>query len=705
MSGRGAGARGPSVPTILQMEAAECGAACLAMVLCAHGRWESLEAVRDDCGVSRDGASAADIVAAAQRRGLDAEAFSREVDELAALPLPQILFWDFNHFVVLEAIGRSGFLVHDPAHGRRRIDRAEFGRRFTGVTLAFTPTPTFRRIKPPPGTARQLLAMLRGSRGMFATLVLTAIGMVALGVLVPGLTRVFVDDYLVQGHSDWLVPLLAAVLAIGLMGSALAALYTRGVLLLQTKITAVVSARFVRRLFALPYEFFVRRSPVEVSARPQLAAQLAGTVSGALTQLAVHLIAMAGYVAMMLAYSPPLTLVMLLFAGIELLILRAVRRRVAERAVHLQMAAGQAHAAAVQGVALLEQARATGSEAILFNRMLEAQTRLANSEQEHGRTMRLLAALPYAGSRATTLAVLGAGSLLVIETEMTLGTLLGFLMLAGMFSSSVGALTQISAAIGQSAAAIGRLGDALEAGGEDRAADAPASPGLTGRLRLREVGFAYTNGQPLLGGVTLGVEPGEAIGVMGASGDGKSTLARLLAGLLQPTSGEIRFERRDGGWQAPPAGIGFVDQTHFFPGGPLRAALTLWTEAVDDAAIARALADAEIAAVVSARPGGIDCVVGEGGAGFSGGERQRLAIARALLAQPRILVLDDATSALDEATEARLLRNLRRRGTTVILLTNRASALARMDRVEGLYRGMLVPVDAGEIARQAGEAA
>lgn len=678
------------------MEAAECGAACLAMVLASFGRWEALDAVRDSCGVSRDGTSAEDILEAARRRGLEANAYSREVEDLGSLPQPQILFWGFDHFVVLEAIGRDGFDINDPAHGRRRVDREEFDRRFTGVTMVFAPGPAFEPSGRARGALTHLLALLRGSGGMFAAIILTSTAMVALGMLVPGLTRIFVDDYLVQGFGDWLIPLLFALLVVGGLNTALSAFHARGVLVLQTKLNAVLSARFVWRLFRLPYEFFVRRSVVEISSRTQLAGQLAGTISGPLTQAAVNGLALAGYLGIMLCYSTILTGVVLVFALIELAILRLAARRLREQAILLQMVAGQAHAAAVQGAALLEQARATGSEAILFNRLVQAEARLIGAEQASGRTTRLIAALPFAGSRLTMLALLGAGALVVIRTDMTLGTLLGFLMLAELFSTALGSFTGISAAVSQSAAAVDRLDDALDrAVGVDRERMAGAAL-PTGRLELRRVAFSYANGGTVIDDASLEVAPGECVGVMGASGSGKSTLARLLVGLVAPTQGEIVFETRSANqlsWVPDCACIGFVDQAPFFPTGTLRAALTFWNDKAEAVEILRALADAEVAGVVERRPGGLDGPIGEGGGGFSSGERQRLAIARALVGKPRILVMDDATSALDEGNEARILENLRRRGLTLILLTNRASAVRHLDRAVVLREGRLAPVN------------
>lgn len=682
------------------MEAAECGAACLAMVLASFGRWETLDAVRDTCGVSRDGTSVEDILEAARQRGLEANAYSLEIEELGNLPLPQILFWGFDHFVVLEAISRNGFEIIDPAHGRRHVDRAEFDRQFTGVTMAFRPGPAFEPSGRERGVLSRLLPLLRGSRGMLTAIILGSATMVALGALVPGLTRVYVDDYLVQGYGDWLLPLLAAIVVIGGLGTILNALHVHGVLLLQTKLNAVLSARFVWRLFRLPHEFFVRRSVVEVSSRTQLAGQVSGTISGPLTQAAVNGLAMAGYTAVMLCYSVTLTAVVIVSTLIDLAILRMVARRLQEQAVLLQMVTGQAHAAAVQSAALLEQARATGSETVLFDRMVQAQARLINAEQTSGRTTRLIAALPFASSRLRTLAVLGAGAVTVINTDMTLGTLLAFLMLAELFSAAWGPFIGLSPALSQSGAAIGRLGDALEApagADEDAPADAPAA---TGRIALRQVGFAYPNGGTVIADATLDIAPGECIGIMGGPGSGKSTLARLVAGLVTPTHGEIAFETQAAdrlSWSPDSGGIGFVDQQPFFAGGPLRAALTLWDGKAETADIRRALTDAEVLSVVEARPGGLDGAIGEGGSGFSSGEQQRLALARALVGNPRILVLDDGTSALDEGNEARVIENLRRRGVTLILLTNRVSAVRHLDRAVALRDGRLVPVAIEEI--------
>lgn len=698
--------RGRPTPTFLQMETAECGAACLAMVLAAFGRWESLDAVRDSCGASRDGTSAADLVIAAQARGLEAQAYSRDLDGLAKLPLPQILFWNFDHFVVLERIGRREIQINDPAFGRRIVSRAEFGASFTGVTLTFRRGPDFRVTARPRSTLLRLFDQLHGSWTAFFAIVFTSAVMVVVGALVPGLTQIFVDDYLTEGRSNLLLPLFAAIIAVGLFNAGFGYLYLHGLLLLRTKINAVVSARYIWSMFHLPYEFFGRRSAVEISSRPQLAMQVANTVSGPAAQIVVNATAMVGYAAVMLLYSPLLTAVTVGLGAVELLILRQVSRRVQDHAVRLQMAAGQAHAASVQGVALLEQARATGSDGILFNRMIQAEAELVNAEQSSGRVLHLMAALPYAMSRITTLVILGAGTLLIIHTGMSIGELVGFLALSGLFSAALNAFTGIGTAVGQATAALGRLGDALDH--STTPADAPpiravetgSAPTATGGVRFRGIAFAYPGSPAILSETDLTIAPGEAIGLLGGSGSGKSTLARLIVGLVPPDKGDVLYEAEDAGqtarataWIRDCRGIAFVDQQPFFPRGSLLSAVTFWNDGVPPAVLSRALADAEIRDVILGRPGGLDGPIGENGTGFSVGEQQRLAIARALVDQPRLLVLDDATSNLDEETEARVIENLRRRGITFILLTSRLGATAHLDRVFRLAGGHLHPLE------------
>lgn len=666
------------VPALLQLERSECAAACLAMVLAHFGRHVPLGVLRQSCGSGRDGASLANIIEAARAEGLEADAFRREIQDLAALPLPQILFWNFDHFILLEAVTRRGFRVVDPAHGRRVLPLQEFSRGFTGITATFTPARDFKPHPAPPGAVRRFLGLLRGSAGGVATLAITAALLVTIGILVPGFTRLFIDEYLIGGHRNWLVPLLGAMALTGALSAAATALQMRLLLRLNAKVNAMLSVAFVRRLLHLPIDFITRRSAGDVSGRGQHAGQIAGIATGPLAMAGVNLIAVPAYLSALLVMDAPLTGVVVGISALQLLIQRATARAMREGAERQEMAVGQAHAAAIQGVAQLEQYRATGTEDLLFERLLHAQVIALNAEQAAGRVSRLLGILHFISGRMLTIAVLGVGAMQVIHTDMTLGVLAAFTMLAELLGAALSGLAGVGMAMGAASGALMRMDDVLD----QRPEPTPLQrPGRLGVLRLSGVVFAYAEDSPLLlDGLELEVAPGGMVGVTGASGAGKTTLGRIAAGLVPPLrGGEVTAGQQPG----------YVDQTPFLPAGTLRAALTLWRPGLTDDALRRALADAAMLDVVEARPGGLEGHIAEGGADFSGGERQRLALARALTGDPDVLILDDTTGALDEVTEARVLEALRARGVTLLLLTSRPSALARMDRVLVLRGGRL----------------
>ena len=396
------------------MERSECGAACLAMVLAGFGRWLPPAAVRERCGAARDGTTLAAIVLAARAEGLEADAFTAEVEDVAALPMPQILFWRFDHFVVLEGVARGHFRIVDPALGRMTLTAAEFGRDFTGVTATFCPGAGFKRMARPPGMAWRLAALLRSSPGGVAALLAATLVVIAVGIVVPGVTRVFIDDYLVQQRQTWLVPLLCAMAALGVLRVLATALQSRLLLLLQGKINGMLSAGFVWRMLHLPLEALSRRSIADVASRTQYAGQLAGVASGTLATAVSNMLAIGAYVATMLALDPVLTAAIMPVALLHVALLRWAGRYLRESAQRQQMGASLAHAAAIQGVALLEQYRATGSEDVLFERLMQEQVLALRADQIASRAARLVGVLPFLSGRLLTLVVLGVGALQVV---------------------------------------------------------------------------------------------------------------------------------------------------------------------------------------------------------------------------------------------------------------------------------------------------
>ncbi len=676
-----------SVPVILQMEAAECGVAALAMVLGHFGRPLPLETLRPQCSATRDGVSMAGIAAAARQNGLEAVVLQREIGGLAELPLPQILFWSFDHFVVLERIGRRGMTIVDPAEGRRHVDRETFSRAYTGITLAFEPA-GLEKTRPLPGPAWTILAQALSFRWQIAVIVVAGLALLPVSLLQPGFTRTYIDDFLVQHFHTWLVPLLLGMAAIALLRLGLGWISATGALRVQTAINGSLAAGIVWRLLHREPGFFQQRSAGELSGRVQHAGAVAGAASGTVGAMAVDLVAMAVFGAAMLATSPVMTAVVVAFVLLNVVALRLLARRILEAGLATQAASGAEHGTDIQAMGMIEEARASGDDGLLFDRLMDRRLRCLNAEQAAERLRILLGGVSVFSRQGMALAVLGVGALQIIHSDFTFGELIAFQMLAELFANPLDRITGATAALHAGASAVVRLQDVL---GTPPPQPASATPGqrLPGTLVVDGLTVADPHGRPVLDRVTFRVDqPGQIVVVTGPPASGKSLLLDVIAGLVPPGEGRVVI----GG--TPLAAIdpdtrrmtvGVADRAPYFAAGPIGDAVSLWSPGISAEAIQRALADAELQELLERR-GGIGARVAAGGLDLSGGERQRLAIARALAADPSILLLDDATSALDEQTQSAIFASLRRRGVTVLVASVRESVLAGADQVVRLAR-------------------
>ena len=691
------------IPTTLQIEATECGAAVLHMVLAGFGRHVPLEQVRDRFGAARDGVDADTLVRVAESYGLKARAFSCEIEALPRLPMPQVLFWNFDHFVVLSGFSRNRFAVKDPARGELRLGRAEFNRSFTGISIVFEPEASFERTGAPEGLLRRLLSHGRGAGLALAAVLVIGLLQALTGVLIPGFTRIFVDDYIGRGFKDWLLPLLVAMAVALVFRTVLAWLRANVVLRLQSRLAVALSARLLWHIFHLPFGFFAGRSPGEVSARMQHATAVAGTIANPLVQIGVSMIGLLVYGGAMVLFSAPLAAMAFAFAGLNLALVRLLSRRVREGSVAVQSLTGRAHAANIQAAALLEDYKATGAEDTLFRRLMEAEIEQVNAEQRFGGRQKLIAVLPILSAGMLDVVALGGGAWQVFAGQLTLGGLVGFQMLCSLFSGPLSSLVGLGNAVQLSAGAVHRLHDVLayrreRAFGAALDGDAPVPETtlparLSGAVEAEHLSYAYAGGPPVLQDVSFALKPGSLTAVIGSSGSGKSTLGRLLVGLMPPQSGTLRFDGKPAAEHVAETlrgSIAYVDQSPFLFAGKIRDNLSLWDQTLDGADLMRAAHGAHLGRELARRPGGIDGRIGENGSGLSGGERQRLAIARALALNPALLVLDESTSALDTLSEEAILDELRRSGATVVLITHRASVVRRCDIALVLDKGRLV---------------
>jgi ATP-binding cassette subfamily C protein len=680
---------------VLQMEAVECGAAALAIILAHYGRIVPLAALRRDCGVSRDGSKCSNILKAAHAYGLEAKAYKRDIAALKKTGYPFIVFWNFNHFLVVEGYRKGRVCLNDPATGPRSVSFAEFDRSYTGVMMVLRAGEQFQKGGVKPSILLSLWKRLRGSLAPLIAAVFAALLLVAPGLAIPALMETFVDKVLVQGMRDWGRPLVLGMLIAAALRGLLGAVEFRILRRLQIRLAVANSGRFVRHLLKLPASYYAQRYAGEVSSRISLNDNVAEVLSGRLATTSIDALMMVFYGIVMWQFDRTLTLVAVSFAALNFAIMRWVARRRRECNVRLSMAQGKTGAVGIAGLQSIRTLKASGLESDLFARWAGFFANMYNSDQELSVVNYYLGVVPPLLFALMTASVLIAGGFEVIGGRMSIGMLVAFQSLAVSFLQPVNSLVALGASVQALEGHLNRLDDVLSSPAPDEVAMDQAPPGMPVRLRgqveFRDVTFGYSPvASPVIEGLSFCARPGQRIAFVGGSGSGKSTVVRLLAGLYQPTSGEILF---DG---IPLAAIpreilansmALVDQDILLFKGSVRDNLTLWDTSTPDESIARACRDVDIASVIDMLPEGLASELLEGAANLSGGQRQRLEIARALSCAPAILIMDEATSALDSETELVVDRNIRARGCTCLVVAHRLSTVRDSDEIIVLDRG------------------
>lgn len=700
-------------PTVLQMEAVECGAAALAIVLGYHGRIVSLEELRIACGVSRDGTNAANIVKAARNYGLEAKGFSKQAQELSTLPLPMIVFWNFNHFVVVEGFGQGRVYLNDPGEGPRVVTDAEFSESFTGVVLVLEPGAAFTRGGSAPGLLWPLRRRLAGSETGLLYVVLASLALALSGLAIPVFMQIFVDQCLVQERSGWVVPLLAGMGVAAALRAGLTWLQRSHLLRLETKLSLVTSYQFFRHVLRLPAEFFTQRYGGEIGSRVEINDRVAQLLSGELAANMLNVVMVVFYLALMLYYDVALTVLGVALALLNLVALRYVSRKRQDLNRRVLQERGSLTGTSMAGIQAVETLKATGGESDFFGRWAGCLAKVMVADQKMGVLSLWLGAVPPSLSALSSVAILGVGAMRVMDGHMTLGMLVAFQSLMMSFLGPVNELVYLGRSLQEVEGEMNRLDDVLRhptahglEGSGDPAMKAEEPAKLSGQLELRDVSYGYSQlDPPLLERVSLLLRPGSRIALVGPSASGKSTLARLIAGLYQPWSGQVLLDSRPRD-QVPRAlvssSLAMVDQEIFLFEGTVHEILTLWDDTIPEEDVIQAAKDAGIHDDIAARAGGYASKVEEGGVNFSGGQRQRLEIARALVGRPTLLVLDEATSALDPILEKQIDENLRRRGCTCVIVAHRLSTIRDCDEILVLDYGRIIQRGSHEQLMRAG---
>jgi len=683
-------------PTVLQLEAVECGAASLAMMLGFFGRTVPLEELRMRCGVSRDGSTAGNMVRAAALYGLEAKGHKYGLEALRKVAPPFVVFWEFRHFLVVEGYDNRRVFLNDPATGRRSVLWDEFDRNFTGVTITFAKTDAFETNAVVPSGLVILGQRVRESLDAVTFIVMAGIALVVPGIVIPALTKVFVDDVLIGKHVVW-GPWIVLVMGLAIaLSSLLVALQQAISLRLQTKLAVTSASRFFWHVLNMPMNFYAQRSAAELAYRVHLNDRIAELLSGRVTTAAIRAISALFFLVLMLRYDVALALLSVAIAALNLLALAAANRSRSDANATLLQAEGELLGTAVMGIRYIETLKAAGAERAFLQRWGSRLARVVNARQQLGFPTQLLVAAPRLLAMLNAAAILGFGSLRVIDGTLSLGALFAFYLLSEQFSAPFAEIVRFGSEFQEMDGSLKRIEDVYRypATVPPLEVAEPRREILHGGLELRNIRFGYSPvAPPLVDGLSLHVAPGKQIAVVGSTGSGKSTVTKLVSGLYEPWAGAVLYDgklRAAYDRRAFAAAVAMVDQEIALFAGTVRANITLFDPTIDDAAIERAARDACIHDEIMARSGGYDAIVEEEGRNFSGGQRQRLEIARALVRDPALIILDEATSALDAITEAQVAENLRRRGCSCVIVAHRLSTIRDSDEIIVLERGAIV---------------
>lgn len=706
------------VPMVAQQEAVECGAACLAMVLAYYGRWVTLEELREQCGITRDGTKATNVVKAARLHNLVAKGLQKDAQELLKLPHPLVVFWRFNHFVVVESIDTQNVRLVDPAVGPMTITRAEFDEGYTGIALAFEPGEGFTKTKGRPSLLETISSYLDGFRLGLVFALIAGVALIIPSVLASGFNQLYVDNVLIEARHTWLMPLVSGMVAAAFLKMLLSYLNQVALARLNTSISTSLSAKQMWRLLELPLNFFAQRYSGDVANRFALIDRLSGLVSSTLAPALIGIPNLVVYFILLLLLDPVLAGITALAAILALTVLSLSVKGLEDAARRMVHDDSKLYSMTIQGFAMIDEFKMSGTETAFTARWASAQARVITADQSSNFRSNVLSEISNLIVGVAGLAILIVGGFRVMDGALTIGMLLAFQTLMGSFVNPLLGFVGVGGQLQTVRGLVDRLDDIRRYGttsinqpnpaavGETVALlPTPHAPGANGDplataaatpfLAIEKVSFGYSPlTPPILKDIHFNLAPGSRIALVGSSGSGKSTLGRIIVGLTAPTQGAIKIMGRSlADWKTAKSGapmVSYVEQSVVMFEGSLRDNLTLWDNTITQERLIEAARDARAHDFIMRMGNGYESRLLEGGRNMSGGERQRLAIARALAVDPLLLVLDEATSALDPESDVQIMDAVRRRGCACIIIAQRLSSIRDCDYILVMKHGSIV---------------
>lgn len=678
------------VPVIMQMEALECGAASLAMVLAYYGKWLPLEQVRFDCGVSRDGSNARNILKAARSYGLAAKGYRYEPNDLRRDgKFPCIIHWNFNHFVVLDGFRGNKAILNDPAKGKYAVSLKTFDDSFTGICLLFEPTEDFTPGGKPPSVLAYAKKRLKGAGSAVAFAAITALITAITGVISPAFSRVFVDRLLTGKNPEWFIPFIIGLSFLGILQLVVGWINAVYSLKINGKLAMVGSTTFMWKVLRMPMEFFSQRMAGDIQGRQSSNASIAGSLVNTFAPLALNAVMMVFYLVVMIRYSLLLTVIGILSVLINLVFSNIIsKKRINITRVQMRDS-GKLAGATVAGIEMIETIKASGAENGFFEKWAGYQASANTQQVKFQKLNQLLGQLPALVSSVCNTAVLMVGVYLAMQGRFTVGMIMAFQGFLGSFISPATSLISAGQSLQEMRTEMERIEDVMRYP-TDVPEDAPVSDNceydkLSGNIEMKNVTFGYSRlAEPLIENFNLSLKTGSRVAFVGPSGCGKSTLSKLISGLYKPWSGEILFDGKkisEIDRSVFTGSLAVVDQDIILFEDTIANNIKMWDNSIEDFEMIMAARDAQLHEDIMQREGGYQYKMTEGGKDFSGGQRQRMEIARVLAQDPTIIILDEATSALDAKTEYNVVNSIKDRGITCIVVAHRLSTIRDCDEI------------------------
>lgn len=686
-------------PIVMQMEALECGAASLCMILAYYHKWIPLEQVRSDCGVSRDGSNAKNIYKAAVNYGLSVKAYKYEVNEIIENgTFPCIIHWSFNHFVVLDGFKNNKAVINDPARGIVRISMEEFDQNFTGICLTFEPGETFE----PSGSRKSVLkfavSKLKGTREAFLFVVLTTVIASLLGIIQPVFSRIFIDRMLSGDGESWMTFFiigLAVLTCVELVNTWIKCIY---MLKIQGKLAIVANSEFIWHVLRLPVDFFSQRMAGDIATRQKTNQDIAAALIKTFAPLALNFIMMIFYLVVMFRYSIPLTLIGIVSVLINIIVARIISAKRINITRIMMRDKGNLNGTTFNGIEMIESIKSSGADNGFFEKWAGLQASVNTQQINYIKLNQYLGSIPEVISTLSDIVILVMGAYLVIKGQFTIGMILAFQGFVMSFKEPAQSLLSATQSIQEMRANMERIEDVMqydtdiESGKMDVSDDVEYDK-LNGAVELKNVTFGYSKlEEPLVKNFNLSLKPGQRVAIVGSSGCGKSTVSKLISGLYKPWEGEILF----GGekiskinHQVFTGSLAVVDQDIILFEDTIANNIKMWDSTIEDYEMILAARDAQIHEDIMQRDGGYQYRILEGGKDFSGGQRQRMEIARVLAQDPTIIIMDEATSALDAKTEYEVVNSIKNRGITCIVVAHRLSTIRDCDEIIVMDRGVI----------------